>query len=67
VLAELWTERGVGSRLGKGLLRGRIYALGIVPARAWLLVAGVDVQDDRLEVEIKAYGRVRNRGRWITG
>jgi hypothetical protein len=38
-------------------LRREDYDLGIVPAKASLLVAGVDVQDDRLEVEIKAYGR----------
>jgi phage terminase large subunit GpA-like protein len=57
VLAELWTERGSAPDWEKVYLRREDYALGIVPARAWLLVAGVDVQDDRIEVEIKAYGR----------
>ena len=57
VLAELWTERGSAPDWEKVYLRREDYALGIVPAKASLLVAGVDVQDDRLEVEIKAYGR----------
>ncbi len=57
VLAELWTERGSAPDWEKLYLRREDYDLGIVPARGSLLVAGVDVQDDRLEVEIKAYGR----------
>ena len=57
VLAELWTERGSAPDWEKVYLRHEDYDLGIVPAKASLLVAGVDVQDDRLEVEIKAYGR----------
>ena len=57
VLAELWTERGSAPDWEKVYLRREDYELGIVPAKGSLLVAGVDVQDDRLEVEIKAYGR----------
>ena len=57
VLAELWTERGSAPDWEKVYLRREDYPLGTVPAKASLLVAGVDVQDDRLEVEIKAYGR----------
>ena len=57
VLGELWTERGSAPDWEKVYLRREDYDLGIVPAKASLLVAGVDVQDDRLEVEIKAYGR----------
>ena len=57
VLAELWTERGSAPDWEKIYLRREDYPLGTVPAKASLLVAGVDVQDDRLEVEIKAYGR----------
>ena len=57
VLAELWTERGSAPDWEKVYLRREDYELGIVPARGLLLVAGVDVQDERLEVEIKAYGR----------
>jgi phage terminase large subunit GpA-like protein len=36
--------------------------LGVVPASGVLLTAGVDCQDDRIEVHIVAYGR--NRRRW---
>ena len=57
VLAELWAERGSAPDWEKVYLRREDYELGIVPAKGALLVAGVDVQDDRLEVEIKAYGR----------
>jgi phage terminase large subunit GpA-like protein len=57
VLAELWTERGSAPDWEKVYLRREDYPLGIVPSKGSLLVAGVDVQDDRLEVEIKAYGR----------
>jgi phage terminase large subunit GpA-like protein len=57
VLAELWTERGSAPDWEKKYLRREDYNLGIVSAKGSLLVAGVDVQDDRLEVEIKAYGR----------
>ena len=57
MLAELWTERGSAPDWEKVYLRREDYELGIVPAKGSLLVAGVDVQDDRLEVEIKAYGR----------
>jgi phage terminase large subunit GpA-like protein len=49
VLGELWTERGSAPDWEKVYLRREDYDLGIVPARAALLVAGVDVQDDRLE------------------
>jgi phage terminase large subunit GpA-like protein len=57
VLAELWVERGSAPDWEKIYLRREEYPLGTVPAQASLLVAGVDVQDDRLEVEVKAYGR----------
>jgi phage terminase large subunit GpA-like protein len=57
VLAELWAERGTAPDWEKVYLRREHYELGVVPLGGLLLVAGVDVQDDRLEVEIKAYGR----------
>jgi len=38
-------------------LRREQYELGVVPVGGLFLAAGVDVQDDRLEVEVKAYGR----------
>jgi phage terminase large subunit GpA-like protein len=57
VLAELWAERGTAPDWEKVYLRREQYEPGVVPMGGLLLVAGVDVQDDRLEVEIKAYGR----------
>ena len=57
VLAELWAERGMAPDWEKVYLRREQYELGIVPVAGLFLAAGVDVQDDRLEVEIKAYGR----------
>jgi phage terminase large subunit GpA-like protein len=57
VLAELWAERGTAPDWEKIYLRREQYELGVVPVGGLLLVAGVDVQDDRLEVEVKAYGR----------
>jgi len=67
VLAELWAEKGTAPDWEKVYLRREQYDLGVVPVGGLLLVAGVDVQDDRLEVEIKAYGAARSPGRWITG
>jgi phage terminase large subunit GpA-like protein len=57
VLAELWAERGTAPDWEKVYLRREQYELGVVPVGGLLLVAFCDVQDDRLEVEIKAYGR----------
>ena len=57
VLAELWAERGAAPDWEKVYLRREQYPLGIVPMGGLFLVAGVDVQDDRLEMELKAYGR----------
>ena len=57
VLAELWSVRGVAPDWEKLYLRREQYDLGVVPTAGRLLVAFVDVQDDRLEVELKAYGR----------
>lgn len=41
---------------------GDVLPVGVVPACGVLLTAGVDCQDDRIEVHIVAYGR--NRWRW---
>jgi phage terminase large subunit GpA-like protein len=57
VLAELWAERGTAPDWEKVYLRREQYELGVVPVGGLFLAAGVDVQDDRLEVEVKAYGR----------
>jgi len=41
---------------------GEVYPIGVVPPNGVLLTAGVDCQDDRLEVHIVAFGD--NRRRW---
>ena len=42
---------------------GTVLPLGVVPATGVLLTAGVDCQDDRMEVQIVAWGRQRHR--WV--
>lgn len=56
VLAETWEEEGDSVREGALLNRRERYAAP-VPAGALVLTAGVDVQDDRLEIEIVGWGR----------
>lgn len=62
VLAELWEE--AGETPDYEILYGRreAYPIGTVPDRALFLTAGVDVQDDRLEVELVGWGR--NKESW---
>lgn len=59
VLAEPWVQPGASLDWEKIYLRHDDYPIGIVPEGGLLLVAGVDVQDTRFEVEIKAYGTGR--------
>lgn len=58
ILAETW-EDDVSAKLGADQLQSRVefYQPGVVPARALLLTAGVDCQDNRLAVVIRAWGR----------
>jgi len=67
VLAELWTERGSAPDWEKVYLRREDYALGIVPAKASLLVAGVDCRTTGSRWRSRHMGGVRSPGRWITG
>lgn len=56
VLAETWEEAGDGVE-GDGLLnRLEEYEADPVPAGVALITAGVDIQDDRFEVEIIGFG-----------
>ncbi len=57
VLAETW-EDGISSRIGaEGLqARAEMYDPAVVPRKAVLLTAGVDVQGDRLECTVFAWG-----------
>ncbi|SFG92781.1 phage terminase large subunit family protein [Methylobacterium gossipiicola] len=63
-LARTWKE-GVDAPEWQDVYarRDRAYLSGTIPLGALILFAGVDVQKDRLEVGIWAFGR--NRERWL--
>lgn len=56
ILAETWKERGDAPEWKRLHERREPYSKNIIPARALMLLAGVDVQKDRLECEVVAYG-----------
>lgn len=57
VLGETYKGEGDAPEWKKLYDRRELYLVGTIPFGGVLLVAGVDVQKDRLEVEIVAYGR----------
>jgi phage terminase large subunit GpA-like protein len=59
-LAETWEEQG--EAIDDVILASRREPMGKVPADAVLLTAGVDVQDNRLEITTTAWGR--NEENW---
>jgi phage terminase large subunit GpA-like protein len=59
LLGETWTERGEAPDWQRLYDRREDYRIGTVPEGGLILTAGVDVQKDRLEVEIVAWGRDR--------
>lgn len=56
ILGETWRDRGETPDWEKLYLRREPYARGTVPAGGRVLTMGVDVQRDRLEAEIVAWG-----------
>lgn len=54
-LGETWKEQGDAPEWRTLYERRESYPTGIVPLRAQLLTAGVDVQSDRIEVELQAW------------
>jgi phage terminase large subunit GpA-like protein len=56
ILGEEWEDIG-GERIDPGSLMALRENYSDVPARAALLTAGVDVQPDRLEAEVVAWGK----------
>jgi phage terminase large subunit GpA-like protein len=58
-LGEIFEERGDAPEWERIYMRREKYPIGKIPAGGLLLVAGADVQKDRVEVEILAYGRGR--------
>ena len=61
-LAELWKIKGEAPDWKRIYDRREEYAIGVAPLRGLLLTAAVDVQFDRLEFEVKAWGP--NRENW---
>lgn len=57
VCARTWQQRGEAPESERLYERREPYKVGIVPERGVILTAGVDVQRDRLECEIVAWGR----------
>lgn len=57
-LAETW-EESFSAKVGADGLKGRVetYEPSVAPARVLVLVAGADVQDDRIEISIYGFGR----------
>jgi len=56
VLGETWKDRGDAPDWERLYECRESYPIGIIPKQGMILVAGADVQKDRIEVEIKAYG-----------
>lgn len=56
-LGETWTQLGEAPDWQRLYDRREDYRIGIVPPGGLLLTAGADVQKDRIEVEIVAWGR----------
>lgn len=57
VLGETWEEKGDAPDWELLYRRREPYKIGLVPAGALFLTAGVDVQRDRIEVEVLGWGR----------
>ena len=56
VLGETWKEQGDAPDWELLYRRREEYPTGTVPAGAWLLTAGVDIQLDRIELELVGWG-----------
>ncbi len=56
-LGETWRERGEAPEWERLYERRETYPIGVIPAGGLLLTAGVDVQQDRIEAEVVAWGR----------
>lgn len=57
--ARTWTESGEAPEWQRLYDRREDYRIGVVPEGGLFLTAGIDVQKDRLEIEIVAWGRER--------
>ncbi len=61
-LGETWVDKGEAPDWQRLFERKENYPIGVVPFGGLVLTAGVDVQKDRIEVEIVAWGK--NRESW---
>jgi phage terminase large subunit GpA-like protein len=61
-LGTPWEEKGDAPDWGILFDRREHYRIGVVPEGGYILTAGVDVQNDRLEIEIVAWGQ--NKESW---
>lgn len=57
VLGEAWEDRSSDLKPNELAARAEAYPLRSVPVGCLLLTAGVDTQDDRLEVQVVGWGR----------
>ena len=57
VLGETWTDKGEAPDWERLRERAEDYKIGDVPENGLVLTAGADVQKDRIEVEIVAWGK----------
>lgn len=62
-LGETFRQQGEAPDWELLSARAEAYDLGTVPAGGLMLTAGVDVQRDRLEVQVRAWGR--NKQNWL--
>lgn len=57
ILGETWVDKGDAPEWERLFEKAEDYKIGVVPENGLLLTAGADVQKDRIEVEIVAWGR----------
>lgn len=62
-LGETWVEEGEAPDWQRLIERRENYRIGTVPSGGLLLVGGADVQKDRIEVSIWAFGR--GKASWL--
>ena len=62
-LGETWEERATTVEAGDLLARRESYGRDSLPPGVQVLTAGVDVQDDRLEVSVYGFGRLEETWR----
>lgn len=60
-LGELWEDEGEQVEVDQLLSRRQPYSSNPLPAGVALITAAVDVQDDRLEIEVAGWGRGQER------